>query len=350
MTLSYPRVDILSTLETETPSHRLGTHPFTMQESPFKSTLLDGYVALITGGGSGIGFEITKQLGCHGAKVVISGRRCQVLESACAELRELGIQASHVQVCINGIILSRQPMYASHECINVYMQGDVRVYSDCQKMVSEAVQTFGGLDIVVNCAAGNFLAASEQLSSNGFKTVMDIDALGTFNVSRSAFDALRVSPHASIINISATLHYGATWYQAHASAAKAAIDSLTRTLGLEWGSYGIRVNGVAPGPIQGTAGLKKLAPVGSDESTSSLESLWREKIPVGHPGKAWDIAMAVLYISGPGGAFVNGHTLVVDGGEWMYRTPILPRHMVLKASKAIESSSRTTGIAQKSKL
>lgn len=226
----------------------------------------------------------------------------------------------------------------------------MRVYSDCERMVSETLKTFGTLDILVNCAAGNFLAASEQLSSNGFKTVMDIDAVGTFNMSRASFHALKESPHASIVNISATLHYGATWYQAHASAAKAAIDSLTRTLGLEWGSYGIRVNGVAPGPIQGTAGLTKLAPVGGAKGSPSLEEMWKERIPVGHPGKAWDIAMAVLYVSGPGGAFVNGHTMVVDGGEWMYRTPILPRHMVLKASKAVESSSRTTGIAQKSKL
>lgn len=224
------------------------------------------------------------------------------------------------------------------------------MYSDCERMVSEAVKTFSGLDIVVNCAAGNFLAASEQLSSNGFKTVMDIDALGTFNVSRAAFEALKSSKHASIVNISATLHYGATWYQAHASAAKAAIDALTRTLGLEWGSYGIRVNGVAPGPIQGTAGLAKLAPVGTSNGVSSIETLWRERIPVGHAGKGWDIAMAVLYLVSAGGAFVNGHTLVVDGGEWMYRTPILPRHMVLKASKAVELKSRTTGIASKSKL
>lgn len=222
----------------------------------------------------------------------------------------------------------------------------MRAYADCEKMVSEAVETFGTLDILVNCAAGNFLAASEQLSSNGFKTVMDIDTLGTFNMSRAAFHALKASPHASIVNISATLHYGATWYQAHASAAKAAIDSLTRTLGLEWGSYGIRVNGVAPGPIQGTAGLTKLAPVSGDAGSPSLSDLWKERIPVGHAGKAWDIAMAVLYVSCPSGNFVNGHTLVVDGGEWMYRTPILPRHMVLKASKAVESNSRTTGIAK----
>lgn len=222
------------------------------------------------------------------------------------------------------------------------------MYSDCEKMISEAVEHFGrGLHIVVNCAAGNFLAASEQLTSNGFRTVMEIDALGTFNVSRAAFSALKkASKNASIVNISATLHYGATWYQAHASAAKAAVDSLTRTLALEWGPYGIRVNGIAPGPIQGTAGLKKLAPVGGTSSGPSLQDMWKERIPVGHPGTGWDIAMAVIYLCSSSGNFVNGHTVVVDGGEWMYRQPLLPREMVLKASRAVESSSRKTGIAK----
>jgi len=206
-------------------------------------------------------------------------------------------------------------------------------------MISEAEKVFGMLDIVVNCAAGNFLAAAEQLSSNGFKTVMEIDALGTFNVSKASYSALKKSKAASVVNISATLHYGATWYQAHASAAKAAVDSLTRTLALEWGSDGIRVNGVAPGPIEGTAGLTKLAPGKAEK----LRALWKERIPVGHPGRAWDIAMAVLYLSGSCGDFVNGHTMVVDGGEWMYREPLIPREQVKKASRGVEAKSRATG-------
>lgn len=227
------------------------------------------------------------------------------------------------------------------------IQGDVRSYADCERMVATAKEDAGSLDILVNCAAGNFLAVAEQLSSNGFKTVMEIDALGTFNASRAAFPALCASNAASIVNISATLHYGATWYQAHASAAKAAVDSLTRSLALEWGSHGIRVNGVAPGPIQGTAGLTKLAPGKSD----MLQQLWKERIPIGHPGKGWDIAMAVLYLVGCGGGFVSGHTMVVDGAEWMYREPILPKDKVMKASRGIEQKSRHTGtVTNKSKM
>lgn len=296
--------------------------------SPFRSDLLEGKTALITGGGSGIGFEITRQLGLHGSKVLISGRRKEVLEGACEELRRAGIAACH------------------------FVQGDVRSYADCQRMVEECLnhQELGHkLDIVINCAAGNFLSSAEQLSSNGFRTVMEIDALGTFNMSRAACSALKESSHVAsessskaIVNISATLHYGATWYQAHASAAKAAVDSLTRSLALEWGGYGIRVNGVAPGPIEGTAGMTKLAP----GSAGQVQALIEERIPVGRMGQAWDIAMAVLFLVGPAGRFVNGHTVVVDGGEWMWRPPVIPREMVLQASKSIEAKSRGVGVAR----
>lgn len=208
-------------------------------------------------------------------------------------------------------------------------------------MVSEAVSHFGQLHILINCAAGNFLSAAEQLTSNGFRTVMEIDAIGTFNVSRAAFNHLRAAAGAAIINISATLHYGATWYQAHASAAKASVDSLTRTLALEWGVHDIRVNGVAPGPIEGTAGLTKLAPAKAD----AFQGLWRERIPLGRLGTKRDIAFAVVFLAGSAAGFVNGHTLVVDGGEWMYRKPIIPREQVLKTSRSVESTSRGVGTA-----
>ena len=284
----------------------------TSQTSPFHPSTLTTKVALVTGGGSGIGLEITRQLGLHGAAVVISGRRDHVLQAACDALSP--------QMTIS------------------YVTGDVRKYEDCQRMVSEALKRYGRLDIVVNCAAGNFLALAEQLSSNGFKTVMEIDTLGTFNVSRASVDALKKHRGSSIVNISATLHYGATWYQAHASAAKAAIDSLTRTLALEWGAHGIRVNGIAPGPIQGTAGLKKLA--GGDGSGTSLEDMIKEKIPIGRAGTAWDIAMAVVYLCSSAGGFMTGHTMVVDGGEWMWRPPVVGREAVLRVSKAVEGASR----------
>ncbi|KAI3424239.1 hypothetical protein D9Q98_009595 [Chlorella vulgaris] len=287
-------------------------------QSPFKPDTLRGKTALVTGGGSGIGLEITRQLGLHGAKVVISGRREQVLRDACQTLGGDGITAA-------------------------FVQGDVRRYEDCERMAGEAVARFGRLDILVNCAAGNFLSPAEQLSSNGFRTVMEIDALGTFNMSRAAFAALKSSGDAIIINISMTLHYGATWWQAHASAAKAAVDSLTRSLGLEWGHYGIRTAGVAPGPIEGTAGMSKLAP-GSDAAAAVLQKV-NSSIPLGHMGRRWDIAMACLFLCSPAASFVTGHTLVVDGAEWMYKPSLVPRDAVNRISRGVEAQSRAVGLA-----
>lgn len=285
------------------------------QQSPFRSDVLASSVALITGGGSGIGLEITRQLGLHGARVVITGRREAVLAEACSALGAEGITAHHVA-------------------------GDVRNSADCDRMVAETVARFGRLDILINCAAGNFLATAEQLSSNGFRTVMEIDALGTFNMSRAAFPELCKSSRASIVNISATLHYGATWYQTHASAAKAAVDSITRSLALEWGAMGIRVNGVAPGPIENTAGMAKLAPAAVEAMQEAVTST----IPLGRMGRKWDIAMACVYLSSPGGAFVTGHTLVVDGAAWMYRDPVVPREMVTRVSRGVEKQSRQVGL------
>lgn len=189
--------------------------------------------------------------------------------------------------------VARSSTGAAYEGADISLQ-------DAQAAVSHCLETFGKLDILVNCAAGNFLAPASTLSPKGFKTVMDIDAVGTFTMCRASFSALAKSPTPVIVNISATLHHGkhhrcrthlstfllmhslltkvpsravpgATWLQVHASAAKAAVDSLTRSLALEWGQYGIRVVGVAPGPVEATAGMTKLAPLPENE----LEGGWK---------------------------------------------------------------------------
>ncbi|KAF8072826.1 Peroxisomal 2,4-dienoyl-CoA reductase [Scenedesmus sp. PABB004] len=284
--------------------------------SPFKSDVLAGKVALITGGSSGIGLEITRQLGLHGAAVVITGRRKDVLDGAVAELRAAGVNAAG-------------------------LQGDVRNAAACADWVATTVTMHGALHILVNCAAGNFLANAAELSQGGFRTVMEIDAVGTFSMSRAAFDALAAARGGVIINISATLHYGATWYQVHASAAKAAVDSITRSLALEWGEFGIRVNGVAPGPIRGTAGMSKLAP----GEEGRMEEVVRAAVPLGRMGEKADIALACVFLASDAARYVSGETLVVDGAAWLHRPQLVPRHMVSQLSRTVESKSRAVGTA-----
>ena len=149
---------------------------------------------------------------------------------------------------------------------------DVRQPEAVGAAVNRVVAELGSLDLLVNNAAGNFFCPSEKLSPNGFGTVIDIDAKGTWNVSRAAYDAWQKDHGGQILNISATLHYGGTPGQAHVAAAKAAVDALTRTLAVEWGPQGIRVNAIAPGPIGDTEGVRRLLPGEAAEKLRAVDS------------------------------------------------------------------------------
>ncbi|QCD85947.1 peroxisomal 2,4-dienoyl-CoA reductase [Vigna unguiculata] len=297
-------------------------------ESPFKAGILKGKVALITGGASGIGFEISTQFGKHGASVALMGRRKQVLHSAVSVLQSLAIPA-------------------------VGFEGDVRKQEDAERVVESTFKHFGRIDILVNAAAGNFLVSAEDLSPNGFRTVLDIDSVGTFTMCREALKYLKKggegrsssSGGGSIINISATLHYTASWYQIHVSAAKAAVDATTRNLALEWGTdYDIRVNGIAPGPISDTPGMSKLAP---DEISSKA----RVYMPLYKLGEKWDIAMTALFLASDAGKFINGDTVIVDGGLWLSRPRHLAKEAVKQVSRSVEKRSRNAPVGvPKSKL
>ncbi|KAG6541452.1 hypothetical protein Mapa_017124 [Marchantia paleacea] len=293
-------------------------------KSVFLPNILEGKVALLTGGGSGIGLGIATDFGRHGAKVVLMGRRKQVVEEAAKSLGTVGIQA-------------------------IGVAGDVRKKEDCMRAVQTTVDEFGRLDILVNGAAGNFLSAAEDLSPNAFRTVMDIDALGTYTMSYAALHYLKKGaqgkqPHESgvIINISATMHYAAQWYQLHVSAAKAAVDSMTRSLALEWGNdFGIRVNGIAPGPIKDTPGVDKLV-LGMDEVVSG-------DIPLGVYGDKSDISQTALFFCSEGGKYINGATLPVDGGKWLKSTRHYSAEAVRTFSREYERR-RKAALATSSKL
>jgi peroxisomal 2,4-dienoyl-CoA reductase len=256
----------------------------------FDPNLLKDRVALVTGGGTGICRGIALAFARHGCHVAITSRKMEHLQPTVEELRGIGVRA-----------LARA--------------ADVRDPVAVGETVAAAVAELGRLDILINGAAGNFVCLAENLSPNGFGTVVDIDLKGTFNASRAALPHLKARG-GSVINISATLPYLGTMGQSHAAAAKAGIDSLTRTLAVEWGSLGIRVNGIAPGPIDGTEGVRRLT------SEASREQAVRT-CPMGRLGTTDDIANAALYLCSDAASYVNGVTLVVDGGLWLRSARIL---------------------------
>ena len=257
-------------------------------DSIFRTDLLRGRRALVTGGGSGICRGIALALAGHGAKVAVSGRRPEPLQAVVAQFAEHGAEG---MAC---------PM-------------DVRKPQEVQDTIDKVVERFGGLDLVINGAAGNFLCPAAQLSPNGFRTVVDIDLCGSFHLVRAAFAALQASG-GSIINISATLHYGGTPMQLHVAAAKAGIDAMTRNLAVEWGPLGIRVNAIAPGPIDDTEGMARLAP-------GPMRDKMARDVPLGRLGKIDDIAQAALFLASDGSAYINGAVMVVDGGRWLNNMP-----------------------------
>ena len=255
-------------------------------KSVFRSDILEGKVAFVTGGGSGICKGIAESFMAHGARTVILGRKVERLEATAKEMTDA----------------------TGRECLPIGC--DVRDGKVVEAALDQALARFGKIDIVVNGAAGNFLAPAAQLSYNGFKTVMEIDAMGTYNVCRAAFDKCLRDHGGHVINITATLHYGATPLQVHASAAKAGVDAITRTLAAEWGSLGIQVNGIAPGPIDGTEGMTRLAPPGFREKVA-------DAIPLGRLGTIEDIAQCATWLVSGAASYVHGEIVVVDGGAWL---------------------------------
>lgn len=252
-----------------------------VQDSGFRHDVLGGQVALVTGGATGIGREIARVLGAHGARAALLSRKEENLRRAVDELRAEGITA-HYEVA------------------------DVREPEAVQRAVAGVLAEFGRIDILVNNAAGNFPAPMTRISPNGFRTVVAIDLLGTYNVSRAVFDAWQREHGGSIVNISAPFEGRGVALQAHVAAAKAGVDSLTRTCAVEWGPYGIRVNAVAPGSISDTEGLQRFSAAVTPDAV-------RYANPLGLTGSGRDVAHAVLFFCSPAARFVSGQVIVVDG-------------------------------------
>jgi len=251
----------------------------------FAPDLLLGKVALITGGATGIGLEIARQYARHGARVVLASRNESNLLNAVRSLEAEGLNVASVRT-------------------------DVRDYAQVEHAIDHTLASAGRLDILVNNAAGNFVCPTASLTPNGWRTVVDIDLNGTFNCCRAAHGALKASG-GSIINLTATQGFTGRPLTAHAASAKAGIIVLARTLAVEWGPDGIRVNNIAPGPIAGTEGQDRLY-----EKIGLGEQQLR-RTPLGRLGSTVDIANAALFLASPLAGYITGADLIVDGGRWL---------------------------------
>jgi peroxisomal 2,4-dienoyl-CoA reductase len=256
--------------------------------SDFKENILKGRVALITGGATGIGNEIARTLGKHGAKIVITSRKQENLDAARQEFQKEGI-----------------------ECLAP--SSDVRNPEAVERVIASTIEKYGGLNIVVNCAAGMFLAPIEKISYNGFKVVVDIDLLGTYNVTKAAFTAYLKEHGGCIVNITTPFEHWGVSSMAHVAAAKTGVESLTRTCAVEWAPLGIRVNAVAPGFISETEGVKRFAESKDVQVDKSLK------------GTRQDMANAVLFLVSDSARFISGVCLRVDGGATidLLRMPVV---------------------------
>ncbi|KAL8703352.1 MAG: hypothetical protein Q9201_003465 [Fulgogasparrea decipioides] len=201
---------------------------------------------------------------------------------------------------------------------------DVRNIQSLQAAVDRCLSELGGIDFVIAGAAGNFLASITQLSPNAFKSVIDIDVLGSYNTLKATLPALVASAekHKSdgktpcaagtggrIIFVSVTIHYTTAPLQTHVSVAKAGVDALSASTSIEFGPHGVTSNIIAPGPIGGTEGMERLSR--KEDVQKSMKN-----IPLGRWGTVKEVADATVYLFGDAGNFVNGSVLVVDGAAW----------------------------------
>ena len=241
-----------------------------------------GRTVFVAGGTSGINLGIAETFAEAGAKLAVMSRSQERVEAAQKRLRAHG-----------GEVVG----YAA----------DVRNAEATAAALKSAHDALGDIDILVSGAAGNFPAAALGMSANGFKAVVDIDLLGTFNVLRNAHVYLR-KPGAAIVNISAPQAEVAIPLQAHVCAAKAGVDMLTRVLAIEWGGDGIRVNSVIPGPLADTEGMARLAP--SEEARQRVA----RAVPLKRLGTKQDVANLVLVLCSPAASYITAAVIPVDGG------------------------------------
>ena len=255
--------------------------------SIFREQVLKGKNALVTGGGSGIGQRMAERFAEHGAKVMLVGRKQEKLDAAAAEIRgKGGVAGTHAT--------------------------DVRDFDGISAAMRATREQFGEIDVLVCGAAGNFPAPVLGMSANGFKAVIDIDLLGTFNTCRAAYEHLR-KPGASVIAISASFAFQPTAMQAHVGAAKAGIDIFIKTIAIEWGPSGVRCNCITPGPTDDTEGMRRLAP--DDQARERVE----HSVPLRRFGTKDELADLALFLGSDAASYITGGIYLCDGGMSLSR-------------------------------
>ncbi len=248
---------------------------------------LNQQVAIITGGGTGLGRAMALEYSRLGARLVLASRSREHLEPTVAEIQKDGGEAIAVPT-------------------------DVRDPAQVDRMIQETKKKFGGIDILVNNAAGNFICKAEELSPNGWRAVVEIVLNGTFFCTRAAgLEMIAQRRGGKILSVLATYAWTGGPGTVHSAAAKAGVLALTRTLAVEWAVHKIRINAIAPGPVATEGASSKLW--GNPEAEKKLLST----IPVGRIGNPQEIAQAAAYLVSPYAEYINGETLTMDGGGWL---------------------------------
>ncbi len=248
---------------------------------------LEGRVAIVTGGGTGIGLAIAKEYARLGARLVLASRSPEHLESAARELEAHGAQV-------------------------LALPTDVRIPEQVDRLCEETIRHFGSLDVLVNNAAGNFICPAEKLSVNGWNAVVNIVLNGTFYCSRAAgLRMIESKRGGNILNIVAAYAWTGGPGTIHSACAKAGVVTMTRTLAVEWARFKIRINAISPGPIETEGAGGKLW------ATPEVRTAMLKTVPRGRIGQSEEVARAAAYLVSDFADFITGEVLVMDGGQWL---------------------------------